>query len=338
MENSRKKFLKKKITDLLPFALTIMFFVLGSSGNAQEPKRIATLGILAPPSASFFAPRVEAFRHGLHELGYFEGKNISIEYRYAEGKLDRLPQLAAELVHLNVDVILTASEFGALAAKDATSTIPIVFAVSEDAVASGLVSSLARPGRNTTGLTVLSAELGGKRLELIKESSPKVTRVGFLWPSAGPRGDAVFTELEPSAKFLGLKLQSLPIRALEDFEPAFEVAKKQRIEALLTYPTPLLNTAREKILTFATQSRLPGIYPSSEYVEVGGLMSYAPNYTDLFRRSAAYVDKILKGAKPGDLPVERPTKFELVINLKAARQIGLTIPPSVLAQANKVIK
>jgi len=330
--------LKEEISNLLPLAFTILVFLLVSSVNAQEPKRIATLGILAPPSPSFFAPRVEALRHGLNELGYFEGKNISIAYRYAEGNLDRLPQLAAGLVQLNVDVILTASEFGALAAKNATGTIPIVFAVSEDAVASGLVSSLAHPGGNITGLTVLSAELGGKRLELIKESSPNITRVGFLWPSTGPRGAAVLKELEAPAKSLGLKLQSLPIRTLQDFGPAFEAAKKDRIEALLTYPTPLLNTSREKILNFATQSRVPAVYPSSEYVERGGLMSYAPNYTDLFRRSAIYVDKILKGAKPADLPVEQPTKFEFIVNLKAAKQIGLAMPPNVLARADRVIR
>jgi putative ABC transport system substrate-binding protein len=281
---------------------------------------------------------MEAFRKGLRELGYLEGKNISIEYRYAEGKLDRLPRLAAELVHRKLDVILTASEVGVLAAKNATSTIPIVFAVAEDAVESGLVSSLARPGGNVTGLTVLAAELGGKRLELLKEAFPKVARVAFLWRSGGPRGNLPFTEIESAAKAFGLTLQSLPVRGLDDFQPAFEAASRENAQALVTTPDPLMNTHQVRILEFAAKNRLPAMYPSREFVELSGLISYAPNYLDLFRRAATYVDKILKGAKPSDLPVEQPTKFELAINLKTAKQIGVTIPPSVLARADKVIK
>jgi putative tryptophan/tyrosine transport system substrate-binding protein len=319
-------------------ALGVLLLGLGFSAQAQQTKKVPRIGVLAPPSPSFFAPRDDAFRQGLRELGYVEGKNVVIEHRYAEGKLDRLPRLAAELVDLNVDVILTASEFGVLAAKNATTTIPIVFAVTEDAVESGLVSSLARPGGNVTGLTVLAADLGGKRLELLKESFPKVARVAFLWPSGGPRGSVPFTEMEAAAKALGLKLQSLPVGGLDDLEPAFEAVKRQRVEAVLTYPGPIMNTARERIVAFAAQTRLPAMYPSSEFVEVGGLMSYAPSYVDLFRRSATYVDKILKGTKPKELPIEQPKKFELIISLKAAKQIGLTIPQSVLYRADKVIK
>jgi putative ABC transport system substrate-binding protein len=320
--------------------LGILIVLVGCVGMAKAQQRAKTprIGVLAPPTPSFLSTRVEAFRQGLRELGYVEGKNISIEYRYAEGKLDRLPQLAAELVHLKVDVILTAGESGALAAKNATSIIPIVFAVAEDAVESGLVSSLARPGGNVTGLTVLAADLGGKRLELLKECFPKVVRVAFLWPSGGPRGNEPFTEMEAAAKAFGLKLQSLPVRGLDDFQPAFEIAKREGAHALVTTPSPVINTQQLRVLDFAAKNRLPAMYPSSEFVDLGGLMSYAPSYTDLFRRAATYVDKILKGAKPSDLPVEQPTKFELVINLKAAKQIGVTIPQSVLYRADKVIK
>jgi ABC-type uncharacterized transport system substrate-binding protein len=311
---------------------------VGVVAEAQQPAKVSRIGVLAPPSPSFFSTRVEPFRRGLRELGYLEGKNISLEYRYTEGKLDRLPHLAAELVHLKVDVILTAGESGVLAAKNATKAIPIVFAVAEDAVGSGLVSSLARPGGNATGLTVLSEVLGGKRLELLRESFPKAVRVAVLWPSGGARGNLPFTEMETAAKALGLKLQSLPVRGLDDFEPAFEAAKKEGAQALLTNPSPVMNTQQLRIVDFAAKNRLPAMYAAPEFVDGGGLMYYGPSYADLFRRAATYVDKILKGAKPADLPVEQPTKFEMVINLKTAKQIGLTIPPNVLARADKVIK
>ena len=319
-------------------AIGITFAMCGVVAQAQQPVKVPRIGVLAPPTSSFFSIRFEPFRQGLRDLGYLEGKNISIEYRYAEGKLDRLPHLAAELVHLKVDVILTAGESDALAAKNATSTIPVVFAVTEDAVESGLVSSLARPGGNVTGLTVLSEELGGKRLELLKESSPKVARVAFLWPSGGPRGNVPFTEMEAAAKAFGLKLQSLPVRGLEDFQPAFEAAKRDGAQALITTPSPVMNTQRDRIIDFAAKNRLAAMYAAPEFVDAGGLMYYGPNYLDLFRRAATYVDKILKGAKPADLPVQQPTKFEFIINLKAAKQIGLTIPPNVLARADKVIR
>ena len=266
-------------------------------------------------------------------MGYVDGKNIAIEYRYTEGELDRLPDLAAELVRLNVDVIVTGAISSVRAAKNATATIPIVFVVG-DAVDSGLVSSLARPGGNATGLTFLAPELDGKRLELLKEAFPKVTRVAFLWRVPTTRGD-LLKEAEAVAKTLGLRLQSVGVRGPDDFESAFKTAKSGGAEALIVIANPLANTHRVRIVDLAAKNRLPAIYPSTVFVEAGGLMSYAPDIVDNWRRAAIYVDKILKGAKPADLPVEQPKKFEFVINLKAAKQIGVTIPPNVLARADK---
>jgi len=306
--------------------------------EAQQPARIPRIGILVAASASFNLPRVEAFRQRLRELGYVEGKNIVIEYRYAEGKLDRLPDLVAELVQLKVDVIVTAGGTATLAAKKAGVTMPIVFGNVGDPVGTGIVSSLARPGGNITGLSMMAPDLDGKRLELLKEAFPKIARVAFLWVPVDSRGNLALTEMEAAAKALGLKLQSLEVRVLEDFDGAFARAKRDGAQALITFPSALVNTAQRQLLDFAAKNRLPAMYPYSEFVEAGGLMSYAPNIADLFRRAATFVDKILKGAKPADLAVEQPTKFEFVINLKAAKQIGLTIPPKVLAQADKVIK
>ena len=325
--------MKKKIIGL---ALGALLIALSVSAEAQQPARIPRIGILGPSSASSFLPRVEAFRQRLRELGYVEGKNIVIEYRYAEGKLDRLPDLAAELVRLKVDVIVTTGP-GVLAAKKASATIPIVFAAAGDPVGSGLVSSLARPGGNITGLSLMAPDLDGKRLELLKEAFPKVARVAFLW-EGGSRGNPVLTGMEPAGKALGLKLQSLPVRGLDDFEGAFARAKRDGAQALITAPGPLINTQRRQVLDFAAKNRLPAMYPVSEFVEAGGLMSYAPNYTDSWRRAADFVDKILKGTKPAEIPVEQPMKFEFVISLKAAKQIGLTVPPNVLVRADKVIR
>jgi putative ABC transport system substrate-binding protein len=275
-------------------------------------------------------------RRRLRELGYVEGKNIVIEYRYAEGKVERIPDLAAELVRLKVDVIVTSGgERTILAAKKASATIPIVFAGAGDPVGTGLVSSLARPGGNITGLSTMTPDLDGKRLELLKEAFPKVARVACL---SGPRGNLCLTELEAAAKALGLKVLSLEVRSLDDFEGAFARAKKERAEALITTPSPLINTQQRQVLDFAAKNRLPAMYQTSEWVEAGGLMSYAPNFTDLWRRAADYVDKILKDAKPADLPIEQPTKFEFLVNLKTAKQIGLTIPSNVLARADRVIR
>jgi putative ABC transport system substrate-binding protein len=306
--------------------------------QAQQPARILRIGILIPASASFFLPRVEVFRQRLRELGYVEGKNIVIEYRYADGKPERLPDLAAELVRLKVDVIVTSSPSATLAAKKASGTIPIVIASAGDPVGTGLVSSLARPGGNITGLSLMAPDLDGKRLELLKEAFPKIARVAFLWGSGGTRGNLPLTEMEAVAQALGLKLLSLPVRSLDDFESAFARAKRDGAQALITSTGGLINTQQRQVLDLAVKNRLPAMYPYSEFVEAGGLMSYAPSYTDLFRRAADFVDKILKGSKPADLPVEQPTKFEFIVNLKAAQQIGVTVSPNVLARADKVIK
>jgi putative ABC transport system substrate-binding protein len=305
--------------------------------QAQQTTKIPRIGILAAPSASFIASRVEALRQRLRELGYVEGKNILIEYRYAEGKLGRLPDLAAELVRLKVDVIVTTGPATG-AAKKASTTIPIVFAPFADPVGSGLVSSLARPGGNITGLSLMTPDLDGKRLELLKESFPKVDRAAFLWVPGSAMGNQPLSEMEGVAKALGIKLQSLEVRSLDDFDSAFARAKRDGAQAITTFPHPLMNTQQRQVLDFAAKNRLPAMYPGSEFVEAGGLMSYAPNYTDLFRRAADFVDKILKGAMPADIPVEQPTKFELVINLKTAKQIGVTIQPNVLARADRVIR
>ena len=335
--NRKSKIQNRKWAGL--FAVVITLTVCGARAEAQQPARIPRIGILVAASASFNLPRVEAFRQRLRELGYVEGKNIVIEYRYAEGKLDRLPDLVAELVQLKVDVIVTAGGTATLAAKKAGVTMPIVFGNVGDPVGTGIVSSLARPGGNITGLSMMAPDLDGKRLELLKEAFPKVARVAFLWVPVDSRGNLALTEMEAAAKALGLKLQSLEVRVLEDFDGAFARAKRDGAQALITFPSALVNTAQRQLLDFAAKNRLPAMYPYSEFVEAGGLMSYAPNIADLFRRAATFVDKILKGAKPADLAVEQPTKFEFVINLKAAaKQIGLMIPPKVLAQADRVIK
>jgi putative tryptophan/tyrosine transport system substrate-binding protein len=322
----------------LSFALSAMLFALCVTAGAQQPAKIPRIGILIPTSASFSSARLEAFRQRLREHGYVEGKNIVIEYRYAEGKPERLPDLAAELVRLKVDVIVTTGPGPTLAAKKASGTIPIVIASAADPVGTGLVSSLARPGGNITGLSLMVPDLDSKRLELLKEAFPKVVRVAFLWNPGGTRGNLPLTEMEAAAKALGLKLVPLPVRGLDDFESAFARAKREGAQALITTTGGLINTQQRQVLDFAAKNRLPAIYPYSEFVEAGGLMTYGPNNADLFRRAADYVDKILKGANPADLPIEQPKKFELIINLKTAKQIGVTIPQSLLYRADKVIK
>jgi len=327
--------MKREITVL---TLCAMLFALCFPIEAQQQKKVPRIGVLVPTSPSFHAARIKAFQQGLHEHGYIEGKNIMLEYRYAEGKVDRFPELATELVGLKVEVIVTGSGGAVRAAKKASSTIPIVFTSVADPVENGLVASLARPGGNATGLTIIAPELDGKRLELLKEAFPKVTRVAFFWRIGGPRGNLTFSDTEAVAKGLGLQLQPLGVRGVDDFAAAFETAKRIGIEAILTTPNPTINAVRDRLVDFAAKNHLPAMYAGPEFVEAGGLMSYAPSYEDLFRRAATYVDKILKGAKPADLPVERPTKFELVINLKTAKQIGLKISPNVLARADRVIK
>lgn len=267
-----------------------------------------------------------------------EGQNIAIEYRYADGKRDRLSDLSADLIRLKVDVILVSGSLAIGALKNATKTIPIVMTTVEDPVAQGFVDSLARPGGNITGLTNLAPELSGKRMELVKETLPKVDRIAVLWDPSGPGPAVAFKETQAVAPPMGLQLQSLQVRSPNDFEGAFKAAIAERSGALIVLQSFLTNAHRRRIVDLVLTHRLPGMYTQMEYVEVGGLMSYAPSYTDIYRRAATYVDKILKGTKPADLPVEQPTKFEFVINLKTAKQIGVTIPPNVLARADRVIR
>jgi putative tryptophan/tyrosine transport system substrate-binding protein len=320
------------------FVLTTVMLATVCVAEAQQAAGIHRIGILIPTSGSFLSARDEAFRQRLRQLGYVEGKNIVIEYRYAEGKSERLPDLAAELVGLKVDVIVTVSPSATLAAKKASGTIPIVFAAANDPVGTGLVSSLARPGGNITGLSLMVPDLDGKRLELLKEAFPSVARVAFLWNPSGSRGNPALTVMEAAAKALVLKLLSLEVRSLDDFESAFARAKKERAQELITTTGGLINTQQRRVLDFAAKNRLPAIYHYSEFVEAGGLMSYGPDNTDVLRRAADFVDKILKGTKPADMPVEQPTKFEFLVNLKAAKQIDLAIPLNVLERANQVIK
>jgi putative ABC transport system substrate-binding protein len=325
----------------LKFAIVMgaMLFALSYSASAQQSTKITRIGYLSGGFPSAGAPRREAFKEGLRELGYVEGKNILIEYRYAEGKFDRLSVLAAELVRLKVDVVVTAGGGGAtLAAKEATKTIPIVMAGDVDPVAQGSVTSLARPGGNVTGLSTLTPEISGKRLELLKEIVPKLSRVAVLGTSTSPTTARLLQEVEPVAGAFGVKLQFLDIRSAKDIETAFRAATKGRAEGILVLTGPVINVQRKQIADLAAKSRLPAIYPFPEYVNAGGLMSYSASIADLYRRAATFVDKILKGAKPADLPVEQPQKFEFIVNLKAAKQIGLTIPPNVLARADSVIR
>ena len=284
--------------------------------------------------------RIQAFRQGLRDLGYVERKNIAIEYRYTDGRSEAegLSDLAAELVRLKVDVIVTTGTPAVRAIRKASTTIPIVFAVISHPIENGIVSSFGRPGGNATGLTILTEELSGKRLELLKETVPSVTRIGVLSDLTNPTQPLEYKELLAAAKSLGLKLQSLGVRSVNNFNSTFEAALVERVQALITLPQPLINSHRDRIAEFASKNKLPAIYPAPEYIDSGGLMCYAPIYTDLFRRAAAYVDKILKGVKPADLPVEQPTKFEFIINLKTAKQIGVAIPPNVLARADRVIR
>jgi putative ABC transport system substrate-binding protein len=318
----------------------VIISVLAATGlaHAQQPKKVPRIGFLVGGSASAVATRTEAFRQGLRELGYFEGKDIVIESRYAEGKSDRLPALAAELVRRKVDIIVTTGGTPTRAAKEATRTIPIVMAQDSDPVGSGYVASLAHPGGNITGLSSLAPELGGKRLELLKEIVPKLSRVAILGTSTNPGYAQSIRELEQAAGVFGVRLQFLDVRAAEDIETAFRAAGKERAEAVLLLTSFVLNSQRKQIAELAIKGRLPAIYYNPEWVEDGGLMSYGVSFTDLYRRAAVYVDKILKGTKPGDLPVEQPMKFEFVVNLKTAKQIGVTIPPNVLVRADRVIK
>jgi putative ABC transport system substrate-binding protein len=301
-----------------------------------QPARVPRIGVLSPGSPGP-SPLLDAFRQGLHELGYVEGQNILIEFRFADATPEGLPALAAELVRLKVDAILTVNTPPTQAAQNATKTIPIVFTWVGDSVGH-LVASLARPGGNTTGLTTIAAELGGKRLGVLKEALPGLSRVAVLWNSANPGTRRLVREMEGASPQLGIQLHSLGVQGPNDFQNAFKVAARERANALFVFEEVVLLPHRTRILDLAAQYRLPVASNYRELAEAGGLLSYGPSLPDLFRRAASYVDKILKGAKPADLPVEQPTKFELVINLKTAKALGLTIPPSLLARADQIIQ
>src|SRR5919109_4845099 len=340
--------MKKKIAGLtlsaVLFILYSMLLAPCSSAETQGAAKIPRVGILFIGGRD--QPHLEAFKHGLREPGYIEGKNIAFEYRYAEGKVDRLPSLAAELVQLKLDVIVTTSGNSARAVTQATKTIPIVLTTGADPVKTGLAESLARPGRNVTGLSIIEEDLSGKRVEILKETFPKMTRVGYLWNpvavsySAGgtTSGNLSYDEAKKAAESVGVQLLSYKVGALAEIEKAFAEMPKVRPHALLVVQSPLMTLNSKRIVELALEEHLPGMYPTNQFVDQGGLMAYGPLIADLYRRAATYVDKILKGASPAELPIEQPTKFELVINLKTAKQIGLTIPPNVLARADRLIR
>jgi len=323
---------------VIGFALGVLFLALCICADAQQSKKIPRIGYLSGQSASRVPASANAFRQGLGELGYIEGKNIAIEYRWAEGKNDRLPELAAELVRLRVEVIVAGGTPGTLAAKNATSAIPIVFTGGSDVVALGLVASLARPGGNITGVSLGGPELYGKRLELLKETVSGLSRVGYLRNPDNPASRLTQEEIVAAARALGLQIQTLEVRSANEIDAAFEAAKRAQAGGLIVAQTPPINSDIKRVVSLATKSRLPAIYADKNWPDAGGLMSYSTDSADVYRRAAVYVDKILKGTKPADLPVEQPMKFEFIINLKKAKQIGLTIPPNVLVRADKVIK
>jgi putative tryptophan/tyrosine transport system substrate-binding protein len=325
--------LTRKLQSLAVTALLLAF----PSAEAQQSKKTPLIGYLTVAPLSANVARVEAFRQGLRELGYVEGENIVIAWRSGEG-LKRESDLVAEALRLKVDIIVSSGPTMTRAAKQATATIPIVMTFDSDPVGSGFIVSLARPGGNITGLSALSPELSGKQLELLKEIIPKLSRIAVLGNSNEPANPKTLKEIELAAGVLGVKVQSLDVLSPKDIEPAFHGATTMRAEALVVLPSLVLNDQRAKVTNLALKRRLPAIYFRQEFVEGGGLVSYGTSFTDLSRRAAIYVDKILKGAKPSNLPVEQPTKFDLVLNLKAANQIGLTVPPSVLARADKVIR
>jgi putative ABC transport system substrate-binding protein len=329
---------KPKIKRICCLALSALLVAISVPAQAQEPTKMSRVGLLNTNAPAAFTARTEAFRQGLRELGYVEGKNILIEYRYAEGKLDRLPSLAAELVRLKVDVIVTAVSSSTRSAKEATNTIPIVMAQDNDPVGNGFIASLARPGGNITGLSSLSPEIGGKHLELLKEIVLKLSRPAVIGTSTLPGHAQRLKEMELAAGALGVEFYYLDVLGPKDIETAFREASKGRTDAVVVLEGLVLISHRTQVVNLAAKNRLPAIYNVPEFVEDGGLMTYGASYIDLYRRVATYVDKILKGANPANLPVEQPKKFELIINLKTAKQIGVTIPPNVLARADRVIK
>jgi putative ABC transport system substrate-binding protein len=307
------------------------------TARAEQVGKVYTIGIFSA-GAPTNGTTVTVLPDALRALGWIEGKNVAFELRFAENRLERLPELAAELVHLNVDVIVALGTLAPLAAKRATSTIPIVMTSAGDPLGSGLVASLARPGGNVTGMSLMAPDLGGKRLELLKELSPGLARVAVLWNAANPYPARVFKETQAAGRTLGIEVQSLEVRSANDFDGAFEAARTQRPDALITVEDPLTVDYRKRIADFAVANRLPSLYGFREFAIAGGLMSYGANIADLVRRAAGYVDKLLKGAKPADLPVEQPTTFELIINLKTAKALGLQVPPTLLARADEIIE
>ena len=336
----------KPISDLrlLISGLCALLLALCFPAEAQQSGKIPRVGVLFIGGRN--QPHLESFKQGLKERGYTEGKNILLDYRYAEGNVDRLPSLAAELVQLKVDVIVTTSGNSARAATRVTRTIPIVLTTGADPVKSGLAESLAKPGGNVTGLSVIEEDLSGKRVEILKETFPKMTRMAYLWnplavsysEAGAPSANPSYVQAKKAAETLGVQLLSYKVRTLAEIEKAFADMPKVRPHALLVLQSPVMTLNSKRIVDLALEQQLPGMYPSNQFAQEGGLMAYGPLIGDLYRRAATYVDKILKGAKPADLPVEQPMKFEFIINLKAAKQIGLTIPPNVLARADKVIK
>jgi len=321
-----------------------LLFLLGVAAlaprlaRAQAPATVRRIGLLTPFSSSETTLWHQAFRLGLRDLGWVDGKNISIEYRYAEGRSDRLPDLAADLVRLKVDVIVAAVPAAALAAHKATRAIPIVMAVGGDPVALGLGESLARPGGSVTGLSQMGSELVGKRLELLKEIVPKLSRVAVLWNPKGANSTLNWKELQLPARQLGIQLHSIELRSSNEFDKALEDVTTARAGALFITGDPAITSNLKRIAGLAAKSRLPSILHISEFADAGGLVTYGPDRADLYRRAATFVDKILKGAKPGDLPIEQPTKFELVVNLRTAKSLGITIPQSILVRADRVIE
>jgi putative tryptophan/tyrosine transport system substrate-binding protein len=317
-------------------ALSAMLLSLYVSAEAQQPKKVPRIGVLRPGLAA--APNYEAFRQGLRELGYVEGQNVVLEFRDVEGKAERLSDLASELIRLKVDVIVTSSTPAIQAVKQATAIIPIVMAFSGDPVGTGLVASLAKPGGNITGLSDIGPEISGKQLELLKEAFPTISHVALFLNPSNQANRLRLKAAEVTAGELKVRIQALEVQSANDLEKAFSTISKAQAQALMTVRDPAININQKRIVEFAAENRLPTMHIDKEPVEAGGLMSYGPNVPDLFRRAAIYVDKILKGAKPADLPVERPIKFEFVINLKTAKQIGVTIPPNVLARGDRVIR
>ena len=312
--------------------------VISRFAASQQPRKIARIGVLVPHSRTFFLNRFGAFRERMRELGYVEGKNLAFEYRYADGNPERLQELAGELAASKVDLIFSAGAEPIIAAKKATSTIPIVFGTVQDPVESGIVSSLARPGGNATGLSALAPDLGQKRLELLKELVPGLAKVAFLWSPADPGGATSLKAMQRAAQILRLQLLSVEVATRRDVERALDKVRQEGAQAMITNPDPAINAEQLRIVTFAAFNRLPTMYAAPEAMDAGGLINYAPNYPDLWRRAATYADKILRGVKPAELPIEQPIKFDLAVNLQTAKALGLSVPPTILVRADRIIE